>query len=279
MLSGINARLSRGYQRFIKLRGSPHALAGGMALGLFIGMSPFFGLHVISALALAALLKWSKITALIGVNVTNALTAPLIYPLNYWVGTRLAGTSGQMRWPAAFDLAELLALLKQSPHIILDLVIGGIALGLPLALLGYGITLKVITVYRQRRLARSRQMRSSRSPTPKSRMSTQGRHPQYLAGLVRGSHGAAHGRNQLNDPGNQFGIGTNGFSRRPPDAVLEPHPHGCGPHADGRRQERKIRHAVVHHAPAHVLRQHGRNEEDAAVIGRQRPGGPRGRLQ
>jgi uncharacterized protein (DUF2062 family) len=166
MLSGINARLSRGYQRFIKLQGSPHALAGGMALGLFIGMSPFFGLHVITALVLAALLKWSKITALVGVNITNAITAPLIYPLNYWVGTRLAGTSGQVRWPSAFDFGELMGLLKQSPHIILDLVIGGIALGLPLALLGYGVTRKVITVYRQRRLAGSRRMRSLRSHTP-----------------------------------------------------------------------------------------------------------------
>jgi uncharacterized protein (DUF2062 family) len=166
MLSGINTRLNCWYERFIKLRGSPHAIAGGMALGLFIGMSPFFGLHVITALALAALLKWSKITALIGVNITNALTAPLIYPLNYWVGTRLAGTSGQVRWPAAFDFGELLALLKQSPLIVLDLVIGGIALGLPLALLGYGFTRKAITVYRQRRPAGSKRTRSSRSPAP-----------------------------------------------------------------------------------------------------------------
>jgi uncharacterized protein (DUF2062 family) len=185
MVSGFNSRLARWYQRFIKLRGSPHALAGGMALGLFIGMSPFFGLHVLTALALAALLKWSKITALIGVNITNALTAPLIYPLNYWVGALLAGRADHIQWPSAFNFGELIDLLRQSPQIILNLVIGGIAIGLPLSLLGYGVTLKLIMLYRGRRDAGGRRR-------PAGRPGPSGRTPRFSAGrqppAARGPH-------------------------------------------------------------------------------------------
>ncbi len=151
MLTRIDLSRYRWYQRFIRLRASPHAIAGGMALGLFIGMSPFFGLHVISAIALAALFKWSKISVLIGAQITNAITAPVIYPINYWVGSKLAGSSGRTIWPADFSLDELISLIRQSAHILTDLMIGGAVLGVPLAIAGYAVTLRLVIAYRGRR--------------------------------------------------------------------------------------------------------------------------------
>ena len=150
MAAGNQWRQSRWYKRFVKLQASPHAIAGGMALGMFIGMSPFFGLHVISAVGLAALFKWSKISALIGVQITNALTAPLIYPINYWVGSKLAGFSRQTAWPSEFTFSEFFQLLRQSNQILLDLVVGGGVLGLPVALLGYVATLRLVRAYRRK---------------------------------------------------------------------------------------------------------------------------------
>ncbi len=163
MISKFNVKQYQWYQRFIKLRASPHAIAGGMALGLFIGMSPFFGLHVITAVSLATLLKWSKITALIGVNITNAITAPLIYPINYWIGTKLFGSAGATEWPSNFTFTEFLKLLEQSTQIIRDLTIGGLVLGAPLALFGYGVTLRLVIVYRRRRTS---QGEKTRCPLP-----------------------------------------------------------------------------------------------------------------
>jgi uncharacterized protein (DUF2062 family) len=86
------------YDRFIKLKGAPREIALGFALGLLIGMTPFFGMHFFSSLLLASLLGWSKIAALVGVNITNVLTAPLIYPVNYWVGVKLVGFSKEIDW-------------------------------------------------------------------------------------------------------------------------------------------------------------------------------------
>jgi uncharacterized protein (DUF2062 family) len=141
----------RAYQRFIRLKGAPREIALGFSLGLMVGMTPFFGIHIIGSLVMASLLGWSKIAAIIGVNITNVVTAPLIYPLNYWVGVQLVGASRGIRWPANIDVPGLLALIKQSPLVLVDLFVGGIILGLPLAVAGYVVALRTVNLYRKRR--------------------------------------------------------------------------------------------------------------------------------
>ena len=141
----------RAFQRFVKLKGEPREIALGFSLGLMIGMTPFFGAHILSSLVLASLLGWSKISALIGVQITNVVTVPLIYPLNYWVGAKLLGASHTIRWPTDFDFAAVLELMKQSPMVLLDLIVGGIALGIPLAVGGYFIALRAVCLYRRKR--------------------------------------------------------------------------------------------------------------------------------
>ncbi|MFO7714542.1 DUF2062 domain-containing protein [Desulfosarcina sp.] len=138
------------YDRFIKLKGAPREIALGFALGLLIGMTPFFGVHFFSSILLASLLGWSKIAAMVGVNVTNVITAPLIYPVNYWVGVRLVGFSKAIDWSTAYKLSDMLALMQQSPMILVDLSIGGIILGIPLAVAGYFVAFRIIRNYRQK---------------------------------------------------------------------------------------------------------------------------------
>ena len=145
--------IHRFYDRFIKLKGSPHEIALGFSLGLLIGMTPFLGMHFVSSLLLASLLGWSKIAALVGMNITNVFTAPLIYPVSYWVGLRLVGVSRGVDWPAALKLDDLLTLIEQSPLILVDLSIGGTILGLPLAIAGYFLVLGIIRRNRRRPLS------------------------------------------------------------------------------------------------------------------------------
>jgi uncharacterized protein (DUF2062 family) len=77
------------YERFLKIRGRPREIALGFALGLFIGMTPFMGIQMASAAFLAELFKWNKFSAATGAWITNPLTAPLIYSINYLIGARL----------------------------------------------------------------------------------------------------------------------------------------------------------------------------------------------
>ena len=144
----------RAYHRFIKLKGEPRQIALGFALGLMVGMTPFFGIHILTCLILASLFGWSKIAALIGVQITNVVTIPLIYPLNYWVGVNLLGVSHAMRWPDDFGFSAVLELMKQSPWVLLDLFVGGMVLGIPLAVGGYCFALRAVCFYRARRKAK-----------------------------------------------------------------------------------------------------------------------------
>lgn len=63
------------YERSIKIRGNPREIALGFALGVGIGFSPIMGFQMVLAVLAAAMLKWNKIAAVAGVQVTNPLTA------------------------------------------------------------------------------------------------------------------------------------------------------------------------------------------------------------
>lgn len=130
-------------------RGTPRRIALGFSLGVIIGMTPFLGIHIVSCVLLASLFGWSKIAATVGVNITNVVTAPLIYPVNYWVGLRLAGISDEVKWSMVTSYADMLNLMKQSPLILADLFIGGIILGMPLSIIAYFSVLKIVHLYRK----------------------------------------------------------------------------------------------------------------------------------
>ncbi|BBO93113.1 DUF2062 domain-containing protein [Desulfosarcina ovata] len=138
------------WRRLTRIQGAPREIALGFSLGIMIGMTPFWGTHVFLSLGLASLLGWSRISAIAGVNITNVVTAPLIYPLNYWVGIRLVGFSEGARWPAHLDASGMLELITQSPRVLADLSIGGIILAIPLAVGGYILVYRGILLYRRR---------------------------------------------------------------------------------------------------------------------------------
>lgn len=151
IITRLKQSANRIYCRFIKLKDAPRQVALGFSLGLMIGMTPFFGAHVLSALVLASLLGWSKIAAVIGVNITNVVTIPIIYPINYWVGATLLGASRPFAWPDDADLSAFVTLLQRSPMVLLDLLVGGLILGIPLAVGGYFFALRTIRLYRGKR--------------------------------------------------------------------------------------------------------------------------------
>ena len=130
--------------RLLALKEAPRKVALGFALGILVGMTPFWGVHIPTSLLTAVALRWSKFAALIGVQITNVGTAPLIYPVNYWVGVHALGVSRQVAWPESLDYGQMLQLIGKSPLILVDLCAGGLILGLPLAVGGYFLALQVV---------------------------------------------------------------------------------------------------------------------------------------
>ncbi len=135
--------------RLARIKSSPDAIARGMALGIFIGFTPFFGFHILIALLFSFLLRQNKIATLIGVWITNPVTAPFIYALEYEIGRMLLGKppigtfvlNRELTWETAMQMG-------------LPLGLGSVVLGIPLALISYALTLRLIPWLRQYRIPR-----------------------------------------------------------------------------------------------------------------------------
>lgn len=83
------------YLRFIRLRGSTEAIARGLAVGVFAGMFPVFGLQMAVAVVLAAIVRANKIIAAAATWVSNPFTYLPLFAFNFQVGRWLLNSSEQ----------------------------------------------------------------------------------------------------------------------------------------------------------------------------------------
>ena len=153
------ASVKKTYERFLKIRGHPREIALGFALGLFVGMTPFMGLHTIAAVAIAALFKWNKISAAISVWITNAVTAPIIYSVTYLFGARMMGIEKAFNLKEINSFSAVKDLILKTPEIVWAMIVGGVVIGLPLALIGYYVTFSITSRYQEEikaKIARSK---------------------------------------------------------------------------------------------------------------------------
>ena len=99
-------RLGRLYwHRMLPRRDEPHDVALSVAIGVFIGILPTFGVALVLTIAVLELLKLPKLPGCISSFIAVPPTIfPFFYPLGYWVGRRIVYT-------APLDL-DLLATLK-----------------------------------------------------------------------------------------------------------------------------------------------------------------------
>ncbi len=142
--------LRKTYERFVKIRGKPREIALGFALGIFIGMTPTMGIQMPVAVFFAAMLKWSKISAAFGVWITNPFTAPFIYGITYIIGAAVLGLETSIALPEDFTWSIIKETLKNAPAIFGAMTLGGILIGLPLAIFCYFLSYAAVNKYQQR---------------------------------------------------------------------------------------------------------------------------------
>lgn len=136
--------------RFVRLRGLPEEIAKGVALGIFIGMTPTFGFQMAIALFFAYVLRENRLAAILGVWVTNPVTAPVIYAIEYEMGRILLAMERvhlpqQFTWEAYANLGW---------EILFPLWVGGVLAGLILGALSYFITLRMVPIVEKWRVPR-----------------------------------------------------------------------------------------------------------------------------
>jgi len=147
---GFIRQLKLNFVRFVRLRGAPDEIAKGMALGIFIGMTPTFGFQMVLALFVAWILRENKLAAALGVWVTNPVTAPVIYALEYESGRLLLGM-GRVGMPREFSLSALTTL---GWEVLLPLSLGSLVYGVLCGFIAYALTLRFIPVVKTWRIPR-----------------------------------------------------------------------------------------------------------------------------
>jgi hypothetical protein len=134
--------------KFLRLQEDPRKLAWGMALGVFIGVTPTIPFHLVAALFLAALLGVSPVTAIIGIQVGNPLTVVPIYLTAYKVGQFLLYRGRPLIFPETFSFAAWLRVLWQGG---VALQMGGLIIAIPPAIVAYFLTLWIVQRYNRRK--------------------------------------------------------------------------------------------------------------------------------
>ena len=77
--------------KLVTLRDTPHAIAGGVAIGVFVGFTPLFGIKTLLSLGGAYLLRCNPIAAVIAVSLHDIVTPlwPVLlrieYDIGYWL--------------------------------------------------------------------------------------------------------------------------------------------------------------------------------------------------
>lgn len=128
--------------RFLRLRGAPEEISKGLALGIFIGLTPTFGFQMLLAVCLAVMLKENKFAAVLGVWVTNPFTAPFIYALEYESG-RVLLNMDYVHMPASLSFSALKSL---GWEVLLPLGVGSLLWAALTAMTVYLAAIRVIPI-------------------------------------------------------------------------------------------------------------------------------------
>ena len=120
------------------LQGEPRYIAMGMAIGVFVSITPTIPFHTIIAVALAFILKGSKPAAAIGVWFANPITIPIFYIGSFKAGTFFLNKS----IPFDTKFESLTELMNLGLDVTIAMIVGGAILGILPAIIAYYVTFK-----------------------------------------------------------------------------------------------------------------------------------------
>jgi len=149
----------------IKLRSSPRAIAGGLALGTFIAFTPTVGIQLILAFVAATFFNLNRPAAMVPVWITNPVTVAPIYTFNYWLGCKFwagppisevsglfVGIGHTLTHLEFWNIKDqFFAVLKISEEILIPLVLGSCLVGIISGILVYILSLLLLSAFFKRR--------------------------------------------------------------------------------------------------------------------------------
>ncbi len=132
--------------RLMRLRENPQKLAKGLAIGVFAGCFPLFGLQMIFAILLAFIWQGNKFTALMGTWISNPFTYVPIFLLNFKVGKLIINTIADetILNDISFNWDSWQSLANAGLEIISVLFVGSFLVGTTVGIATYYVSLKML---------------------------------------------------------------------------------------------------------------------------------------
>jgi uncharacterized protein (DUF2062 family) len=134
-------------KQMVTLSVPPDKLALSSAIGVFVGISPYVGLQTYIGLALTTLFRVPFLPAVIGINITNPLTIPVIFAFTTKVGMLLLDVELEMDF--SWKALTLERLLEAGKTLFLPFIVGTHLIGTVLSIFTYFAVYYIVKRYRR----------------------------------------------------------------------------------------------------------------------------------
>lgn len=144
----LSAHVAGLWRRLLELRDTPHAIAGGIAIGMFYGFTPLFGVKTLLSLGTAWVTRCSKIAAVISVSLHDVITPlwPVLLRLEYDIGYWLLSHPHHLPPKLEMHHVKLGEMLQWTTFLDvgLPLLLGGLVIAAPAAAIAYGVSYAIV---------------------------------------------------------------------------------------------------------------------------------------
>ncbi|HDQ41795.1 MAG TPA: DUF2062 domain-containing protein [Desulfonatronum sp.] len=136
------------YKKMLRLKSSPHDVALGLALGVFMGLLPIIPFQSVTVLVLALALRCSKLAALLGTLISNPLNIPFLYFVMHRLGRFLLPELRSRYNPEHLTIGDL---LHTGWHLFGTMLLGGVVIAIPSATATYFLARYLTRLHHARR--------------------------------------------------------------------------------------------------------------------------------
>ncbi len=154
-------------KRVLRITASPHAVAAGVAAGVFTSFTPFMGFHFVIAALVAFLVRGNMIASALGTFFGNPLSFPIIWAATYGFGRHVLGyntADGDAVPPLGEAMSQIIdacyalnggkvmqAINDIWEPILYPMMIGGFIIGPLVGFIVYMITKRGALLFREKR--------------------------------------------------------------------------------------------------------------------------------
>lgn len=136
-------KLKQQFKKILSLDAHPGHISIGFAVGVFISVTPFFGLHTALAIVLAFVFRLNKVACITGVWVNTPLTMVPVLVASYNLGRFLRGKPAKQLTFTTLDWHSLQPYAK-------SILLGSSIIGFVAAVVAYFVCYWLVVFFRRK---------------------------------------------------------------------------------------------------------------------------------